>query len=130
VDTPKFDNIRGLVQDLAEQLDNRMVELRKSSPATSVRPADAKVFMLIARHPRSLSQLAMAMDISRQAAHAAVQRLVEHGVIRLEFAQGSKRDKIPQVTEKGHKIRQLVARHLSQLEEEMVGPGLTKAACD
>ena len=116
---PKYDNIRGLVQDLSEQLDLRMVELRESSPQLNVRPADAKMFMLISRQPRSVSQLAKVLEISRQAAHASIKRLIGHGVIELDFAEGNNRDKLPTVTEKGHVVRQKIGAILVQLESEI-----------
>ena len=113
------DNIRGLVQDLSEQLDFRMVQLREGTENASVRPADAKMFMLISREPRTLSKLANALNISRQAAHSSVQRLVERGVISLEYAPDNKRDKIPRVTEKGQAARKAAALNIKTLEAEI-----------
>ncbi len=112
-------NIRGLVQDLSEQLDARMVELREGTENASVRPADAKMFMLISREPRTLSKLANALNISRQAAHSSVQRLVERGVVTLEFAPDNKRDKIPQITEKGQAARKIAGQNIHTLEAEI-----------
>jgi DNA-binding MarR family transcriptional regulator len=112
-------NIRGLVQDLSEQLDSRMDQLRQGTDNASVRPADAKMFMLISRKPRTVSKLASALNISRQAAHSAVQRLVERGVVALEFAPDNKRDKIPRVTEKGQAARKIAALNINTLETEL-----------
>lgn len=116
---PNFDNIKGLVQDLVEDLDKRMIVLREGTPLESVRPSDAKVFMLAARHPRTIAELAKALDVSRQAAHKSAQRLIAKGVIDLHPAPGSRRDKIVVITLAGHEARQLAAQNLRSLESEL-----------
>lgn len=112
-------NIKGLTQDLIEKLDLRMAELRENTVLEGVRPSDAKTFTLIARQTRSISALAKAMQISRQAAHKSVSRLVGHGVITLENKENNQRDKIPTITPKGHKIRQISAQNLKIIEDEL-----------
>jgi len=116
---PRFDNIKGLVQDLTEKLDARMDVLRIGTPFEHVRPGDAKTFMLISRHPRTISELARALRITRQATHNSILRLIEKDLIRLEPAPGSQRDKIPAVTKKGHAARRWVARNLAVIEAEL-----------
>ena len=116
---PRHDNIKGLVQDLTEKLDARMDALIVGTPVEHIRPSDKKTFMLIARHPRTISELARALRITRQAAHKSVLRLIEHGVIELQPAPDSKRDKIPIVTEKGQQIRRIAAQNLEKIEAEI-----------
>jgi len=98
---PGANSIRGLVQDLSERLDAMSNELRKETMFADARPSDAKTFMLISRHPRGLTELAKALDISRQAAHRSVQRLVDAGFVSFDYAEGSKRDMIARLTERG-----------------------------
>lgn len=116
---PSPNNIKGLVQDLTEQLDARMAELRVGTPFESVRPSDVKTFMLVARHPRTVSDVARALSVSRQAIHGSVRRLMKRGMIELQPAPGSRRDKIAAVTEEGHVARREVARNLGILESEL-----------
>ena len=116
---PRHDNIKGLVQDLTEKLDARMDALIVGTPVERIRPSDKKTFMLIARHPRTISELARALRITRQATHKSVLRLIEHGVIELQPAPDSKRDKIPIVTEKGQQIRRIAAQNLDKIEAEI-----------
>ena len=120
---PESNNIRGLVQDLSERLDQRMQQLRDTSPELNVRPADAKMFMHVARHAESghsVSKIAKMLGISRQAAHASVQRLVANGSLKLELTDGNKRDKVPKITKKGHNLRQQVTGLIVHLENEMI----------
>ena len=57
--------------------------------------------MLISRHPRGLTELARALNISRQAAHKSILRLVDIGVVKFDYAEGSRRDMIAEITVKG-----------------------------
>ncbi len=116
---PRFDNIKGLVQDLTEKLDVRMHSLRVGTEFEHLRPSDAKTFMLIARHPRHISELARDLGITRQATHNSILRLIENGLIELHPAPGSKRDKIPLVTEKGQALRRFAAKNLFIIEAEL-----------
>ncbi len=116
---PSYANVKGLMQDATELLDMRMIALRQSSRFSDVRPADAKVFMLVARRPRSISDLARALNISRQAVHASVGRLIDLGGIQLENAPGSKRDKIPQLTDLGREAQIEAAGYLKTIEAEL-----------
>ncbi|KAG1649052.1 hypothetical protein GQR58_029364 [Nymphon striatum] len=113
-------NIRGLVQDLSEILDARMVELRRGTPIDGVRPFDAKVFMLASRHTRSASKIAKSLGVSKQAVQAAVQRLMAQNVVELVLVDGNKKEKIVQITEQGKKARVVAAQLIQTLEEEMV----------
>jgi len=117
---PRFNNIRGLAQDLTHQLELRMAQFRQAEPEMNVRPADAKMFMLIARHSSNVAELAKVLGISRQGAHSSVKRLVDHGVIVLDLVEGNNKEKIPSITDKGHQIRKVVATQLGTLEQEML----------
>lgn len=112
-------NIRGLIQDISEQLDAKSNELRKETVFASTRPADAKTFMLISRHPRGLTALSQALKVSRQAAHKSVQRLVEVGVVQFDYVEGSSRDMIATLTTNGLQARK-VGLEIAQTIENLV----------
>ncbi len=114
-----FNNLRGLIQDLSEQLDERMIELRSGTPLDRVRPFDAKVFMLASRAPRSSAKIARALNVSKQAVQASVNRLLEQGVVAHEALPGNKKEKIISITPEGEKARLLVAGHIVTLETEI-----------
>lgn len=116
---PEQNNIHGLVQDLSERLDAKSNELRSDTAFASTRPADAKTFMLISRHPRRLTELPKALKISRQAAHRSVLRLVEAGVVQFDYAEGSRRDMIANLSQEGLKARK-VGLEIAAAVEEMV----------
>ena len=117
--SPRYDNIKGLVQDLTEQLDQRMEVFRVGTPFEGVRASDAKTFKLASRQPKSIAKIAKAQDISRQAAHKSVQRLVDRGVVELLSSPENDRDKMISVTPNGQAVRQLAAGHVKQLEAEL-----------
>ncbi|MFY0595494.1 MAG: winged helix-turn-helix transcriptional regulator [Cognatishimia sp.] len=122
-------NIRGLVQDLSELLDRRMEVLREGTVLGSVRPSDAKVFMLASRHSRTTADIARDLGVSKQAVHMSVQRLKEKDVVRMVPAENSNRDKVIEITERGQEIRGLVAKKIAIIEAEIeakLGKGKTK----
>ena len=116
---PRHHNIRGLVSDLAEHLDQRMVELRQGTGLDAARPADANLFMMVCRNPRTISELARDKGVSRQAIHSGISRLVNLGALRLEPVPGNNRDKLPVPTELGNQARATAAGLLKQLETEL-----------
>lgn len=117
-EAPRFENIKGLLQDLVEKLDQRMVDFRIGTPFEGVRSSDAKTFMMASRHQRSIANIAKAQGISRQAAHKSVQRLVDRGVVELVPMPDNKRDKLVCITAYGDTARIMAAKQLKQLEVE------------
>jgi DNA-binding MarR family transcriptional regulator len=116
---PKQSNIKGLTQDFVEKLDLKMHDMRKGTVWEHVRPADAKLFMLSARHQRSIADLSKALGVSRQAAHKSVQRLVGYGVIELRRLPENNRDKIVVITELGNEARIMAAKSLRTIESDI-----------
>lgn len=112
-------NIRGLIQDLSELLDQRMAELRKGTEYENARPSDAKVFMLAARKQRTAADIGKALGISKQAAHKSVQRLIEAGLVELAPAPNSNRNKIIHITDEGQKVRSHAAQSIKTIEAEI-----------
>lgn len=110
------DNIRGLIQDVAEYSDALAVEIRGKTIFADITAADARTFMLISRHPRGITELAKAQNISRQAAHKSLKRLINKGVASLEFVEGSRRDKIAKLTDKGLEARKVGLEIASAVE--------------
>ena len=119
IQIPRADSIRGLVQDLSERLDARMAELRQATPFGNVSPADAKMFMLISRQPRSVADLARALGISRQAAHKTVSRLIAADAVELQDLPDNRRDKLVVVTRRGHEARRYASTMISTIEGEI-----------
>ena len=112
-------DIQGLLHEVSERLDVHLDTLRKGSIYENVRPSDAKMFMTITRTPRTISQLARTLKISRQAAHASMMRLVEWKVIEICNAPGSRRDKVAIITPAGEEARTFAADKISSVEADL-----------
>lgn len=125
-DYPGRNNIRGLVQDLAEQFDAIADALREETVFAGTRPKDAKTFMLISRQARGISDLAKALQISRQATHKSVQRLIAAGVVELNYVEGSRRDMIASITPAGLEARK-VGLHIAGKVEAQAEARIGKA---
>jgi DNA-binding MarR family transcriptional regulator len=113
-----YDNIRGLAQDLIDELDRRGDVHRRGSRFEHVRRSDVRVWALASRKPRTMAEIARAMKITRQAVHASVKRLLELGIVELLPQPGNARDKLLTVTESGLEAQKLANYSIRLMEEE------------
>jgi DNA-binding MarR family transcriptional regulator len=114
-----YDNIRGLLQDLTAELDNRTIAHRRGTRYENVRQSDVRVFIIASRQPRTVSSIAREMDVTRQAVHSSVQRLKTLQVVELIAQPGNDRDKLVAVTEKGWQAQQVANESIRHLEAEI-----------
>ena len=117
-------NVKGLMMDLVAQWNREMDHAQSSTEFSAIRPSDQRVFGHMRGRPTLLSDFHGALGISRQAAQQAVQRLIEHGVVRVDPAPDSRRDKIVSVTEKGQSLRSFAAGQIRKIEldcQERIG---------
>ncbi len=111
-------NIKGLMMSVLGEWNQKMDEGRAKTEFADIRPADMRVFGQIRGRKIKLSQIHKELGVSRQAAQQAVDRLISHDMLRLELAEGSKRDKVVSITEKGQKWRSHAAEQIRDIEEE------------
>jgi DNA-binding MarR family transcriptional regulator len=116
--TIAYDNIRGLLQDLAGELDRRTIAHRKGTRYEKVRQSDVRVFIMASRTPRTVSDIARELEVTRQAVHGSVQRLKQLQVLELLAQPGNERDKLVAVTEKGWQAQQVANASIRLLEQE------------
>ncbi len=112
-------NLKGLLADTVEWMEARNVELRQSTRYSGATPAEAKLFATLRGGERSVSDLARAIGVSRQAVHRTAHRLQEQGVVRIVPSPDDARIKIVQITEGGHRVQEMAAKNLRQIESEM-----------
>jgi DNA-binding MarR family transcriptional regulator len=119
--TIPYDNIRGLLQDLASALDRRAITYRKGTRYENVRLSDVRVFILASRKSRTVSEIARELEVTRQAVHSSVLRLKALQVVELLPQPGNGRDKLVTVTEKGWQAQAVANDSITQLEKECAG---------
>jgi DNA-binding MarR family transcriptional regulator len=112
------DSTRGLLQEVMQQLDQRVAHFKIGTPYEKVRMSDARVFVAAARLPRSIAQIARVYGISRQAVQSSVQRLIALNVVELLPHPDSHRDKIISVTAHGNAAQAQAVKHLGWLDNE------------
>ena len=81
-------NIKGLMSDMLEWMEARNADLRAGSEFQGT-PAEARMFATLRGKERSISELARALGVSRQAVHTTVHRLVNAGVVELVSSPGN-----------------------------------------
>lgn len=78
---------------LIAQWNREMDQKRSATEFADIRPSDMRVFGQLRGKPTKLSDLPKKLGFSRQAARQAVERLVDHGALKVDQAEGSKRGK-------------------------------------
>jgi len=114
---PGPDNIRALTYFFGLMIDHQLAEMRRDTPYAQVRASDIRVFVTAARGPKSISAIARALHISRQAAQNSVQRLVELGVIEVATMPENKRDKLVTITPRGKMAGVTAAKQIAEIEQ-------------
>lgn len=112
------ENIKGVMMALVHRWNAQMDAGREATEFAAIRKSDMRVFGQLRGRTLKLSVLHKELGYSRQAAQQAVDRLVGHGVLRVDLAEGSKRDKVVSVTQEGQKLRSLAAVQIRQIEAE------------
>jgi DNA-binding MarR family transcriptional regulator len=112
-------NVKGLLQDTLDWMEQRNAELREHSPFADATLADAKFFACLRGRERALSDVARTLGVSRQAAHHTAHRLVVQGVIELVPSPHDGREKLVRITPHGNAAQVLAARNLRQIEREL-----------
>lgn len=111
-------NIKGMMMTLIARWNAQMDNGRAGTEFADIRPSDMRVFGQLRGRTVRLSDVHRELGFSRQAAQQAVDRLVSHGVLRVEMAPGSRRDKVVAITDKGQKLRTLAARQIREIESQ------------
>lgn len=112
-------NIRSLLNEITVGIDGRLRELRGGSRYEDVRNSDVKVFIRAFRSSATVSEIARSLDVTRQAVHASVQRLIELKIVELRPMPNNGRDKLVTVTERGRHAQQTAIDQINTLENHM-----------
>lgn len=112
-------NINRLMRDKAEWIVGQMKARMPDGTASELTPAEGKIFGTLRGRRLTISEIARLRGVSRQSVHRTVSGLVERGYLRLESAEGSRRDKVVVVTPLGQRQRERVGEHLRALEDEI-----------
>jgi DNA-binding MarR family transcriptional regulator len=116
--TIRYDNIRGLLQDLTSELDRHGAVHRRGTRYEGARQSDVRVFVMASRQPRTVSEIARELQVTRQAVHSSITRLKSLDVVELVHQPGNDRDKLVAVTDKGWQAQAVANDVIKQLERE------------
>jgi DNA-binding MarR family transcriptional regulator len=115
------DNIRSLALYLGQELDKRLEVYRKGTIYQGVRPSEVRVFVSAARKRQTISQIARALNISRQAVQNSVHNLERDlQVVELQSVPGNNRDKWVVLTSKGQLAAKATAAQIKRFESEFL----------
>jgi DNA-binding MarR family transcriptional regulator len=116
---PSVINIRTLLYYLGQALDERLTMFRKGTAYETVRSSDVRVFMRALSCPQTISDIARALNITRQAVQSSVQRLQKIQVLDLAAMPGNKRDKLVVITPRGQHARNTASQQITRFEAEI-----------
>lgn len=118
-DSPPRDNIRNLIYQLGHVLDERLLQYRRGTRYEHVWQSDTRVFVQATRQKMTISEIARALKVTRQAVQASVRRLRELEVVDVENVPGNRRDKFVVVTPRGLHAQATAVRQLAAIEGEI-----------
>jgi DNA-binding MarR family transcriptional regulator len=110
--------ILNLSSELLEAINGRYISMRKGTRYESVRQFDGRVFVAATREGYTESEIARLFGVSRQAVHAAVERLIALKLLERQPIPGNGRDKRIALTDRGQHASQTVTRHIATVEAE------------
>jgi DNA-binding MarR family transcriptional regulator len=110
--------VRSLTAELLVEIDERYDDLLRGSRYAHVRPFDGRVFVAVSREKLTESDIARAFSVTRQAVHAAVERLIAFGVLERRAIPGNRRDKRLALTERGILACGVVNEQVQAVETE------------
>ncbi|MEP6827875.1 MAG: MarR family transcriptional regulator [Aestuariivirga sp.] len=94
-------NIRSLVYFFSVQLDQRLAQLMQNTPYQKMRVSDTRTFVVATRGPKTISEIARHLHISRQSIQSSVSRLAIFGLVKLAQHPTNKREKLVNITQQG-----------------------------
>ena len=111
-------NLMRLTMELVEWMEGEMIELNKTSQYRGS-IAEIRLFNALRGEEKSISEVAKIMNISRQAVHQTVHKLVNLGFLELISQDGNKKNKIIKITALGQEIRKQGSEHLMEIERKL-----------
>ena len=111
-------NLMRLTMELVEWMEGEMIELNKTSQYRGS-IAEIRLFNALRGEEKSISEVAKIMNISRQAVHQTVHKLVNLGYLELISQDGNKKNKIIKITALGQEIRKQGSEHLMEIERKL-----------
>jgi DNA-binding MarR family transcriptional regulator len=118
-DTFLISNLKALLQDKLWLLDNRFTKKRMATPYKVLTPAESRILATLRGEPLTVAEVARRLDLSRQAVHKTVSKLVEANLLQLESLPNNSRDKRITFTEKGEAMKSSAYKALKEIEKEV-----------
>ena len=112
-------NIRSLVSFFSVHLDQRLAQLMQNTPYQKMRVSDTRAFVIATRSPKTISEIARHLHISRQSTQSSVSRLAKFGLVKLAQHPTNKREKLVDITQQGWAASAVAVKNLRLIEEDL-----------
>lgn len=112
-------NLKSLLQEKLWLLDARFKQKRLATRYKILTDAEARILATLRGEELTISEVARRLDLSRQAVHKTVAKLVQAKLLRLVSISGNARDKRIEFTEKGEAMKAAGSKVLRELEQEI-----------
>ena len=112
-------NIRSLAYFFSVQLDQRLAQLTQNTPYQKMRGSDTRAFVIATRSPKTISEIARHLHISRQSTQSSVSRLAKFGLVKLAQHPSNNREKLVEITQQGWAASAVAVNNLRLVEEDI-----------
>lgn len=117
-------NLKSLLLKRYEWYEKELLASLEQQGDVSLTTAQSRALAVLHGQSSSISALARSLNISRQAAHKTVARLIELNWVKLEDSDKGN-EKIINFTEHGQKMRAITKEHMMRVENDIaqaIGP--------
>lgn len=112
-------SLKALLRENLEWIESEQARLLRDAGFDAATRAEIRLIAAMKGQNRKIADLARKLDISRQAAHQTVHKLIARGIVRLEDVPENKREKLVVITAFGHETLALTAQHFQIIERQV-----------
>lgn len=113
------DNIKALLQEKLWLLNERFRQKRLITDYKMLTESETRILATLRGETLTISEIARRLELSRQAVHKTISKLVQRELLQMEPVPGNARDKRIVFTEKGEAMKLAGSRLLREIEQEI-----------
>jgi DNA-binding MarR family transcriptional regulator len=112
-------NLRHLLMTRSEWFEHRILQEAEKHGYGFVTLSMNRLFAHMRHRPMSISDLARALGISRQAVHQTLGEAMRHGLVELLDSESDQRVKLVRFSDKGMQMSATAAKSIARIEKQL-----------
>lgn len=113
-------NLVDLISEVHKILRNKVNYTWDKNNIEKINQTESHILGILERESKTVAELSRDINISRQATHKCVQNLLQRGYLKVQSREGSNKEKIILLTEKGEKCNKDMLYIKQDIEKEII----------